>query len=834
MAARGIAFLLMLLAALVSPAESPRAQSGEAAAPRGEPTPFNVLVADWNGDLDLLERLLDIVEVDAREANRIKRDLADLITEATTARNEARVRVAELEARLDALGPPPEGPDALPEPDAVANERNRLNLALGDARSQVSLAELAITRATALEVATGAAQRDQLVGSLLRQGPLPFDPDSLAQAPVDYGRFLAGIAGIASDWWSGLRAEDRFFTGIAPALTVIVIVFGAAWWVRRFILRRFGPHPVDEDPHYGRRLVAAVADGVAQGIVPAAILGIIYVRATTEGAAIYGDFGDLIALAAALMIVFVLSTALPHAALAPDDPKWRLTSLPAEKGRRIFSLIWPLALLFCIDELVVRAASGIEPLKGLLSEGFLSVWTFSFNIAQGLLLLTLLRPSLWRADRDDDADARREEGDLADDESEEPPRRGGLGGPFWRAVHAVLVVGTLIGMAAPAIGYTALGNYLMNNLVGSAIVISVLYILRGLFREAVGIAASSAIARDRLALPHETRSRAKWLLRFVLDVGIVVLGAAVIAPSWGVSDTDLWRWARGILDGVTVGSVTISPMEILLGVFVFFATLALIRALRRQLTERILPETGVEESVRHSIGAGIGYVGFVVAAALAVAVAGVDLTNIALIAGALSVGIGFGLQNIVNNFVSGLILLIERPIKVGDWVVVGPNEGFVKQINMRATEIETWRKASVIVPNADLLSSALTNWTHKDKIGRVDVPFGVALDADLDKVERILMEIMRAHPRCRRFPEPVVLIMGIGDNRIEMEARLFTSDILWVLWIASDIRKDFLRRFKEEGIVIPPPQRIVHMGAPEKGTDFALSGEGGKPSGTGA
>jgi potassium-dependent mechanosensitive channel len=135
----------------------------------------------------------------------------------------------------------------------------------------------------------------------------------------------------------------------------------------------------------------------------------------------------------------------------------------------------------------------------------------------------------------------------------------------------------------------------------------------------------------------------------------------------------------------------------------------------------------------------------------------------------------------------------------------------VKQINMRATEIETWQKASVIIPNADLLSQALKNWTHKDKIGRVDVPIGVALDSDIDHVCEVLLEIGRTHPRCRKIPEPVALVMNIGESRIDMELRIFTSDILWVLWISSDLHKEILRRFPKEGIVIPYAQRVVHL-----------------------
>jgi len=251
--------------------------------------------------------------------------------------------------------------------------------------------------------------------------------------------------------------------------------------------------------------------------------------------------------------------------------------------------------------------------------------------------------------------------------------------------------------------------------------------------------------------------------------------------------------------------------EIVFGVITFFVILALTGTTKRTLSERVLPQTQIDEGVQHSITAGIGYAGFVIAAALAIAVMGVDLSNIAIIAGALSVGIGFGLQNIVNNFVSGLILLIERPIKAGDWVVVGDKEGFVKQVSMRATEIETWHRASVIIPNSDLLSSALQNWTLRDKYGRVDMDIGVSLDSDPKVIEKVLLQVARRHPRVVRWPQPAVLLMAVGESRLQFQLRVYSDDIVWQWFIASDLRVEAVRRFKDEGIVIPFDQQVVHL-----------------------
>jgi small-conductance mechanosensitive channel len=809
MALRILFSLLVLLAVAISPPESLWAQSGTSS--------FQAQIDEWNNDLDVAEQLIETTELSSEAADAVKRTLGRVISQATTARKTAEEKQAELQANLTALGAPPEENEAPPEPDPVAKERARLKDALAEAKSHISLADLTVSRATSLEARVGSVQRGRLIEDLMQQGPLPYEPSTLMEIPGNIGQFITMIAVTASDWWQTfLKKQRQYGTVVLPGI-FILIGMGVAWWLRSKLLRRFGPYPVDEEPPYSRRLLAATADGVARGILPAVVLSVIIVRTYTDGGALNNDFGLILRLAAESLLIFVLATALPHAALSPDDPDWRLTLLSPSQAKRILALLTPLALLFCIDEFVTRAGAEVGPLKGILTPEFFSTWTFVFNLAQGGFALALLQRNLWTVQQADDgpSDEDRTAEESQDDPSEDPdnpddpPRR--TTRPFWAVTRAILILITFVGAVAPIFGYINLGNFLLNNILGTAILVSILYILRGLFREGIALSTGSAVVRHNLALRHKTRSRLKFSARFLLDIVIILVGISVIAPNWGVSETDLLRGARGVLGGLQVGSVKISITDILLSIFVFITSLALIRALKRRLAEKILPETEIEESLRHTITAAIGYVGFVFACGMAVAVAGVDLTNIALIAGALSVGIGFGLQNIVNNFVSGLILLIERPIKIGDWVVVGANEGFVKQINMRATEIETWQKASVIVPNADLLSQSLKNWTHKDKIGRVDVPVGVALDSDIDHVSDVLLEIGRAHPRCRRIPEPVALVMRVDESRIEMELRIFTSDILWVMWIASDLYKEILRRFPKEGIVIPYAQRVVHL-----------------------
>ncbi|MEL6318149.1 MAG: mechanosensitive ion channel domain-containing protein, partial [Pseudomonadota bacterium] len=189
--------------------------------------------------------------------------------------------------------------------------------------------------------------------------------------------------------------------------------------------------------------------------------------------------------------------------------------------------------------------------------------------------------------------------------------------------------------------------------------------------------------------------------------------------------------------------------------------------------------------------------------------AGLDLSNLAIIAGALSVGIGFGLQNIVNNFVSGVILLVERPIKIGDWIEVAGASGYVKKINVRSTEIETFERASVIVPNSELIAAAVTNWTHTSLSGRATVPVGVGYDSDVDEVARILREAAAAHPMVQRYPQPWANFASFGDSALEFELRCYVRDVNSRLSVESDLRGEILKRLRAAGVDIPFPQRVV-------------------------
>ncbi len=775
-------------------------------------TALDVQLLRWERALEAVQRYLQGPEQNAERSREYQEQVAKIRAEAWAAKGEAENDLRAVQRLLEALGPVPEE-QAWPESEEIANERHALNERLLDAQARIGLAELMVAQADELSQAILRLSRKAAQRQFLIRYPSILDLDTFSAAWPELLQIVTILAAAPFAWIEEQPRERSRWFWVGPlAVTVLVALVG--WMLRFLLLTHFGRDPLIANPSYARRLGAAIAEGLARGIFPALIFVILIIMARQREAFVDSQFGLICIGLLTGAIPFILATAMARAVLAPELPAWRLLELTPRNARTVNRCIALLAAVVAIDFFIIVALDSFSAFSAAVT----SVVAFPLIGLTVLGILKLSSSRLWQLQpASSAAPPGAADGNVEADREGVPAKP--RGNRLWALVRGLAVTMTVAGLIAMVLGYYWIAEYFLNNLVFTGMIVGFLFLVRGLLAEVLGVAMPPSRQHQDGGAEGSTDVPSRQWYMPVVDTLLVLVGFLLSVPFWirhFASLEDVLLWLRQGLSEFTIGSVTIAVTDILLSLTVLLIGVVLTRTLRRLLLQQVLPQTGLTSSVQHSIGVGILYVGIVLAVAFSIAALGLEFTHLALVAGALSVGIGFGLEGVVNNFVSGVILLFERPIKVGDWVVVGSEQGFVKRINIRATELETFEKSSVIVPNADLLANTVMNWTHKDQYGRVDVRVGVAYDADVDRVREILLDCAHRHPLVLKRNEALrafVLFQDFGRNRLEFELRCYTGIVTERIFIASDLRFEIERRFQEAGIKIPLPQEVIHLGA---------------------
>jgi small-conductance mechanosensitive channel len=382
--------------------------------------------------------------------------------------------------------------------------------------------------------------------------------------------------------------------------------------------------------------------------------------------------------------------------------------------------------------------------------------------------------------------------------------------PWLRPLPRVAAVALALSVVANVAGWMNLARSLADGVLGAAYAGVVLYggarILHTLLRAGL----RSRLARGLGLVRRHGREVANWSQRLI-DAGAWLAWLVLSLAAFGVAE---WTGARlGDVLGAeaSFGAIAISLGDVLAFALTVVGALVLSRLLRTVLEDDVLPRVRTARGVPLAVTSTVHYVVLFLGFVLAISAAGVDLNRVSLLAGALGVGIGFGLQNVVNNFVSGLILLYERPIQLGDMIEVGGLLGEVKRIGIRSSTIRTVQGAEVIVPNGNLISDQVVNWTFSDRRRRVEVKVGVAYGTDPERVLELLRGVAAAHPQVLPDPEPAALFLGFGDSSLDFELRAWTPLFESWMQMQSELAVAVNRAIVDAGIEIPFPQRDLHL-----------------------
>jgi small-conductance mechanosensitive channel len=286
------------------------------------------------------------------------------------------------------------------------------------------------------------------------------------------------------------------------------------------------------------------------------------------------------------------------------------------------------------------------------------------------------------------------------------------------------------------------------------------------------------------------------------------------------SFNDFVNKIKDVLDiPIQFGGIQITLWSVVYFLLLIFLLFYITAKLRKWVVYSLLSNSKIDIGIRIAVGTIIRYIVLIIGIIVLLQSAGINLSAITVLAGALGVGIGFGLQNITNNFVSGIIILFERPIKVGDRIELGEVSGDVVNISMRSTTIVTNDNISIIVPNSDFISSKVINWSHTDRNIRFNFPIGVSYNEDPQKVKKLLLEVAAQNKGVLNEPQPEVLFKGFGDSSLDFNLRVWTREYINRPYVLrSQIYYAVFEKFKEHGIEIPFPQRDLHI----KNTEFKI------------
>nr|WP_226978557.1 DUF3772 domain-containing protein [Xanthomonas sp. LMG 12460] len=735
----------------------------------------------------------------------------DLVTQVSDASNDAQTAVdalapqlAQVEARLQQLGPAATGdsPDIAAQRKALTKQRDSLD-------SGVKRGKLMVVEARQLADEIERARAEHFSQELSLRSPSPLSPALWKQIAADFPDDQAKLLALYTLGMQSL--QDAIAEHGSGALGVGIAIALILLFPLRYLLRWLGKrYAVSRAPGSRLRrsglaiwflLLGTLTPGLAALALAEALRSIDAVPERLD--AVLNGF-VVVSFAAAFM------GSLGASVLLPNQPSWRLFPIDDATARRLRKYTWATAALAWLSSmlLVINQAARTSDSATVAADGVIA-------LVYGVLILATLT-SLSRLRRRQYAEAAAQA--LA---NAQPPPPGQHGGAL--ALIGVLVkVAVVVALLAALLGYLHLGLFITRQIIWITMIVGAIRLLMTFADDfALWLFASEGrigrAANGAFGVRSSSLEQAGVLTSALIRVVLLLIGVGALLMPFGTNVSIVSDWFSLLSDGIRLSDkVVVYPGAIARAVLVLLLGLGVMQYLHRWLTQTYLPKTELDDGSRNSISTVARYVGIILAALWALAALGIGLERIALVVSALSVGIGFGLQSITQNFVSGLILLAERPVKIGDWIKIGDQEGDVRRISVRATEIQVGDRSTLIVPNSELITKTLRNMTLAGPLGRVQIQFAVSLSTDVGKLRALLLELYAAHPGVLDDPAPSVFIDSIANGHVTLNSFAYVASPRLTYGTRSELFFALLQRLAEEGIALESPQEVKLLRDPQE------------------
>lgn len=735
----------------------------------------------WSSALDQIVDELSRERLTLDALTALRDQLVTIESEIGVYVDAVRPRLAEQVALLDGLTP---SNGDLPDTPVVSAQRQQII----QLEAELRPAELLLGRASALRGDVATRRADEFTARLFEQSSSLVAPTLWVDGLADLPNLVDHVVELSINSWNSVhsRATPAAFAGLGALLLALILL---AIPLRHFALRKAARDSAREPTPF-EKVLAALRIVLLSAGIPAIGFAVLGVGLETVGGLSLRAETLLDTLFVNITVYFLIS-GLVRAVLAPGLRGWRLVSVADGNASQTSLFLRWAAVAYVIGEIARSTASVfVSPLAVVQLAEAVPV------LVAALCVMAAMR-SVLRG--------------LGSADGTEPPSMIQI---IWRWTIPIAALVALVSIVAQLFGFLALAAFLIDRLVWTAVVLGALH-LAAMLVETVTAATlqkdtqTSAWVHENIGLSPTGLGQFGVLLSGGVKLVLIVAASSLVIAPFGVETGAFTEIIGSVFTGIQIGGFSFSLTSVLLAVGLIFVGVVVTRSVQGWLENRYLPRTSLDTGLKASIRTAIGYVGIILSSMLGLSYLGLNLENIALVAGALSVGIGFGLQSIVSNFVSGLILLAERPFKAGDWIVVGEEQGIVKRINVRATEIQTFDRATVLVPNSEFISGAVKNRVHRDTLGRIDIPVGVGYDSEPEKVREILLDVANNHPQTLSYPEPAAFFIDFGASSLDFMLFAYLADVNNGYGVRSDIRFEIFRRFKEAGIEIPFAQSDV-------------------------
>ena len=748
-------FILGLFLA-ISLAGNATAQNNAPISAEKDASPFDFVQADKN--LNKMEKQLSSGKVSAKETGDYLKQLGEIQSAITQAKNQYSENLDIAQKKINALGAAPgEGEK---EPADIAKQRKEFTAQADSIKSMIAKADLANAKIEEINGLILKIRNKELLSNILTKQSSILHPQEFWDSLVSFWSFLYELATSPLSWYQNLSDADKGIVknNILTVATIMLLALSLAVWLNRYIKKWFGYRENIERPDYSQKVRAAGWMLAARGAIPAAVFGAFLIWLKNTEIISSSSFGLFLKNAAWYLLYYYLIKAIVRVVFTPRNSKWRIIEVGDEKAISVSRALIFSAAAICTVSFFQSLATEMNYNSAIVY----SLKIFANGVKAFCIVLVTLKLLY------DNKELSEEQ--LKDDTQEV--------GDLSVSTKASLIISGLITLAfcLSLLGYIRLSEFIINRFIISAVVIGIFYIADNLLRVIFHQILRFKFWIRTLKINRRTLVKSEFWFGLLLTPIMWILAGLVLLGLWGVSVDILLRNVKNFLVGFNLGGVHVSITSILLGIFTFIVSLFLFKLLKSSFQDGKLSKIDMDEGVRNSVITSIGFIGFVFSLILGIAVMGGSFDSIAIVAGALSFGAGLGLQNMVSNLVAGLTILFERPVKLGDWVIINGQEGIVKQINMRSTTLETGNKASIIIPNSDILSKSLINMTYANRMGRVDIAVGVDYNSDIELVKQTLLEIASANPNVLENPAPSVSFNNLGDKSLGFQLQCYTAD----------------------------------------------------------